>query len=324
MKIIKYLISRTTLLTPKFWHDGTAIPQARTLFNYRKFWFFSISLRSLVSLVPLVVLFLFTYMLENKAIKNENYLLAVRLTSNTRLTLTYFLEERRDALKFIVQESEVDKLKEYDMLTQILHNLQMGFGSFVDIGLIDDSGWQANYSGPFNLKGKNYRNQDWFIKCVEAGSYVSDVFLGYRKLPHMIVALKWPTPNGSFYILRATLDIKKLIEMLSSLELSQKSEAFLCNRGGILQTPSKYYGALLQKMDLPIPEYSKYSQVFETVDKMGNPILIGYAFIENSPFILMLVKQSEEIKKGWNSIRQEINWFFAVSVVFTLIIVVGI
>ena len=321
MNLIKYIIMQCK---PRFWNGGTATTHDQNLFNYRRFWFFSVFLRALVSLVPIAILFIFTYMLENKAIRNESHLRTVRLTSNTRRTISYFLEERVDALRFIVQEKKLKTLKSKDELFYILRNLQMGFGGFVDLGLINDSGLQINYAGPFHLKARNYSNQGWFIKSIEAGSYVSDVFLGYRKLPHMIVALKWPMPNGSFYILRATLDIKMPIKILSSLELSKKSEAFLCNREGLLQTPSKYYGDVLTKIDLPIPEYSRHSQVMEAVDKAGNSIMIGYAYIENSPYILMLVKRSKEMMKGWYSIRQEINWFFGVSAIITLFVVLGI
>ena len=281
-------------------------------------------MRASVSLVPLAILFMFTYMQENKAIRNENYLQTVRLTSNTRRTLTYFLEERLDALNFIIQEEKYETLNDYDSLSYILRSLQRGFGGFIDLGLIDDSGLQSNYVGPFNLKNKNYSDQKWFISCVKNGSYLSDVFLGYRKLPHMIIALKRPKQNGSFYILRATLDIKKLIQILSSLELSPKSEAFLSNRQGVLQTPSKYYGELLKRIELPIPAYSKQSQVMETTDKVGNRIQIGYAYIENSPYILMLVNRNIEIMEGWYFIRKEINWVFGVSVIVTLIVVLGI
>ncbi len=324
MRQVNHLTTFLTQFKPRFWHSGKADGQGQTLFNYRRFWLFSITLRSLVSLVPLVILFVFTYMLESKAIRNENYLQTIRLTSNTRRTLTYFLEERLDALKFITQKSKV--LTDYHSveLSDTLQDLKMGFGGFVDLGLIDTEGRQINYAGPFNLKDKNYSDQDWFKKCIENGSYISDVFLGHRKLPHLIVALRWSTQQGDIYLLRATLDVKKLIQILSSLELSARSDAFLINHAGLVQTPSKYYGELLKKTSLPIPEFSEHTQVMESVDSAGHPILIGYAYIENSPYILMLVKRSHEIMKGWNTIRREINWFFGISVIATLIVVLGI
>jgi signal transduction histidine kinase len=140
----------------------------------------------------------------------------------------------------------------------------------------------------------------------------------------MIIALKWPMQNGSFYVLRSTLDIKNFIQILSSLGLSRKSDAFLCNREGLLQTPSKYYGKILERIDLPIPEYSPHSEVIETMDKTGIPILIGYAYIENSPYILMLVEQKKEIMIGWYSLRKEIIWFFAGCTIVTIIAALSI
>jgi signal transduction histidine kinase len=256
--------------------------------------------------------------------RDENHLRAARITSNTRRTITYFVEERLDALRFIIQEKELRYLKSDVELHYLLRDLKTAFGGLVDIGLIDSSGVQVNYAGPFDLTGKNYSHQEWFSKCAGNGAYVSDVFMGYRMRPHMIIALRWVLGDGTCYILRTTLDIKKLIEILSSLELSEKSDAFLINRHGLLQTPSKYYGEIFRKVKLPIPEYSPRTKVMEAEDLTGEPILIGYAYIENSPYILMLVKRSEEIMKGWYSLRNHILLLFCGSTLGILIVIYGL
>ena len=321
MKLFSHIIAR---FKPTFWNIETSTSNYQILFDYRKFWLFSILLRVTISVVPLVIFLIINFSLARTALTNENKLRTVRITSNTKRTISYFLEERLDALKFILKETEFERIKNPVGLSSILQNLKMGFGGFADLGLIDESGMQINYAGPFDLVGKNYREQKWFMECVNTGSYISDVFLGYRKLPHMIIALKWPMQNGSFYVLRSTLDIKNFIQILSSLELSRKSDAFLCNREGLLQTPSKYYGKILERIDLPIPEYSPHSEVLETMDKTGIPILIGYAYIENSPYILMLVKQSKEIMIGWYSLRNEMSWFFLGCTIVTIIAALSI
>jgi signal transduction histidine kinase len=246
------------------------------------------------------------------------------VTSNARRAVTFFLEERLDALRFLTKEMKFETFKDSVELAEILRNLKIGFGGFVDLGLINSAGVQISYAGPFDLEGKIYSDQDWYIRSVEAGSFVSDVFRGYRGLPHMIIASKTALENGAFYILRATLDMKKLAQMLSSLEISKKTDIFLSNHEGLLQTPSRYYGDPLESIKLPIPGYSLHSQSLETQDKAGNRILLGYAYIENSPFILMLVKRSKEIMEGWHSIRKEINWFFAASVIVILLLVFSI
>ncbi len=321
MKLFNHIIAR---FKPTFWNIETSTSNYQILFNYRNFWLFSIFLRVTISVVPLVIFLIINFSLARTALRNENKLRTVRTTSNTKRTISYFLEERLNALKFILKETEFERIKNPVGLSSILQNLKMGFGGFADLGLIDESGMQINYAGPFDLLGKNYREQKWFLECCNTGSYISDVFLGYRKLPHMIIALKWPMQNGSFYVLRSTLDIKNFIQILSSLELSRKSDAFLCNREGLLQTPSKYYGKILERIDLPIPEYSPHSEVIETMDKTGIPILIGSAYIENSPYILMLVKQSKEIMIGWYSLRNEMIWFFSACTIVTIIAALGI
>ena len=321
MKLFNHIIAR---FKPTFWNIQTSTSSYQILFNYRRFWLFSIFLRVTISVVPLVIFLIINFSLARTALRNENKLRTVRITSNAKRTISYFLEERLNALKFVLKETEFERIKNAVGLSSILQNLKMGFGGFADLGLIDESGMQVNYAGPYDLVGKNYRAQEWFIKCVNTGSYISDVFLGYRKLPHMIIALKWPVQNGSFYVLRSTLDIKNFIQILSSLGLSRKSDAFLCNREGLLQTPSKYYGEILERIDLPIPEYSPHSEVIETMDKTGTPILIGYAYIENSPYILMLVKQKKEIMIGWYSLRKEMIWFFAGCIIVTIIAALGI
>ncbi len=321
MKISLDLLAK---FKPRFLDSGAPAAPDAVLFNYRKFWLFSILLRASVSLIPMSILLIFSYTMENQAIRNENRLQTVRVTSNARRTVTFFLEERLDALRFLTKEMKFETLKDSVQLAEILRNLKIGFGGFVDLGLINSAGLQISYAGPFDLAGKIYRDQNWWTKCIEAGSFVSDVFRGYRGLPHMIIASKMSLENQDFYILRATLDMKKLVQVLSSLDISKKGDAFLCNREGFLQTPSRYYGRPLERMELPLPEYSPHSGVLETRDKAGNRILLGHAYIENSPYVLMVVKQSEEILEGWRSIRKEINWFFAVSVILLLLLVFGI
>ncbi len=295
---------------PKFWRVEISPYNTQILFNYRRFWILSIFLRFVISFAPLVIFLIMNLSLSRTALQNENYLRTLRLTSNARRTITYFLEERLDALKFIIQETEFQRLKDPAGLASILYNLKMGFGGFVDVGLIDDSGIQINYAGPFDLSGKNYRDQKWFKTCYETGASISDVFLGYRKLPHLIAVVKGAERHGSSYMLRATLDITKIIQMVSSLDLSEKSEAFLCNREGLLQTPSKNYGEILKQIHLKIPEYSPHTEVITGKDNAGNSLLIGYAYIEKSPYILMLVKQNQYVMKNWYSLRKEMFWLF--------------
>ncbi|MFP4446198.1 MAG: cache domain-containing protein, partial [Desulfosudaceae bacterium] len=275
-------ISRTflALFWPKFLRPRRSRTVSTYLFNYKQVWLISFFLVIVFCLLPLTIFLMVNSRLSHRAIENESHLHTLRLTSNARRTITYFFEERMDALRYIIQKEKYETLTNQENLSYILGNLKMGFGGFLDLGVIKSNGVQVSYTGPFELTGKQYSDQEWFINCVERGSYLSDVFMGYRQEPHMILAIKSPLQNGDFYILRATLDIQQVIRIFSSLDLVQKSDAFICNQEGRLQTPSRYYGDMLEKMNLPVPPYTEHSRVHEDSDTSGKPILIGYAYIE--------------------------------------------
>jgi len=40
--------------------------------------------------------------------------------------------------------------------------LKVNLKAIVDMGIIDDKGIQLLYTGPYNLKGKDYSQADWF------------------------------------------------------------------------------------------------------------------------------------------------------------------
>ena len=105
------------------------------------------------------------------------------MASNTRRALSYFLEERRNALEFLVERESVTQLREPERLMELLAALKNSFGGFVDLGLIDGSGRQEAYVGPYELTGKDYSGQPWFENTLEKGAYTSQVFLGYRDEP---------------------------------------------------------------------------------------------------------------------------------------------
>jgi len=40
------------------------------------------------------------------------------------------------------------------------------------------------------LVGKDYAKAPWFKEVLKKGQYISDIFLGHRRIPHFIIALK--------------------------------------------------------------------------------------------------------------------------------------
>ncbi|MBU0513266.1 MAG: cache domain-containing protein, partial [Proteobacteria bacterium] len=293
-------------LWPKFWAHQERVNPYQTFTNYRRIWFLSVFLLASASLVPLTTVTLIDYELNRRAVRLEAVLRTDRLTSNLRRSLTYFFNERLSALKFTVHEESNRNLRDSDHLKVVLKNLKRGFGGFTDLGVIDATGNQVAYAGPFKLTGKNYRGQAWFVECGLRGTYISEVFMGYRDVPHMIIAVRATLPDGSFYILRATLDTDRLIQTLYSFGQEEYRDVFLINRAGVIQTPSKYHGQPFQKLDLPVPPFSLRTKAIETVDRNGRRILVGYAYISDSPYILLLIKAKAQMMQTWFNLRMNL------------------
>jgi len=296
-----------------------------TFANYDKIWIIGILLLGLTALVPLIAVTILHYQLIQKSVDSELILRTERVASNARRAVTFFMEERLNALRFIVNEIEYAQLVDSLQLSEILRNLKLGFGGLSDLSVIAPSGFQVAYAGPFKLEGKNYSDQLWFIECRKHNFYVSEIFRGYRDVPHIIIAVKSYRKDGSFFILRATLETERLIQTLTAYETGKHADIFLISRSGIIQTPSKHYGSIFEKIDMPLPEYSPRTEALITTDDRKQSVITGYAFIStqiaDTPFILMVIKQKGGMMDIWKELHFKINWFVGAGAMVILIVI---
>jgi signal transduction histidine kinase len=155
------------------------------------------------------------------------------------------------------------------------------------------------------------------------GVYISKVFLGHRHLPHFVIAVSFDTDTAASFVLRATIDTDNIVRQIGALATHPSNDAFLIDQEGILQTPSRFYGKALEPCPLPVPPLSTHAEVLETQDEEGTPLIIGYAFIEHSPFVLMLLRQPGSLQVGWLSLRRDLALFLAISIILILAVVFG-
>ena len=297
-----------------------------TFKDYRRIWGIGIILLGVTALVPLIVVTVIHYRLIQKSVDWELISRTERLASNARRAVSFFLEERLDALQFTVNELDYEQMTSPGRLSEVLRHLKLGFGGLTDLNVIDHTGNQVAYAGPFSgLKGRDYNGQRWFIESQKHNYYVSEIFRGYRKVPHMIIAVKSFRNDGTFFILRATLETDRLIKTLSSHKTGAHSEIFLVSRSGIIQTPSKYYGGIFQKMSLPLPAFSPRTQAVMVSDDQKRSIIMGYAFIStriaDTPFIIVVIKQKAMMMQVWRKLRTNMNWFVGFCILVFLVVV---
>lgn len=313
-----------SMLRPDFWdHEDVAAGPYKHLFNFRRMWKSTVILTALVALTPLVFMTVVGYKVNQQAIESDISYQTARLVSNTRRSVSFFLAERKSALNFIDKDNSYAALSDPMRLTALLDNLKKGFGGFTDLGVIDAGGLQHCYVGPYHLTGINYSDQDWFRDLLESGTHISEVFLGFRQQPHLVLAVKHDLPDGSFYVLRASIDTQKFNDLLAEVEVSGQGDVFLATREGILQTPSRFFGNALNRLPLEVPAVAEKTQVMGT-HLQAEPLVIGYAFIQETPFVLMAVKKKAALMEPWYETRRKLIVFSAISITVIVLVVIGV
>ena len=290
--------------------------------RYIKLWRFAIILTSMISIIPLIVMTLFNYYHDQRAFSSEMNYKVSQILSNNKRTLEFLIEERQSALNLIVTEKKLEDLCSDESLTLILRNLNQAFPGYIDLGIINTGGDQLYYSGPYDLKGKNYKDQQWFHEVTLRGIYVSNVFMGYRNFPHFVITIKQENAPGDYFILRATIDMELINEQIYALDLDNETDAFIVNSEGILQTASRFYGGVLEKTSIDIPLHSRNSVVIDEVESGRRMVTRGYAYIQGTPFILMASTRIQNPLEHWISRRSELVWFVVIAMIIIFVIVV--
>lgn len=129
-------------------------------------------------------------------------------------------------------------------------------GDIVDLQVIDVTGTQHAYVGPYlaKIEGKKYDDAAWFRETLISGVHISDVFTGYRNTPHFVVAVTDPLKN---YVLRATINSSIFNSLLHSAQLGPNGDAFIVNHAGELQTPSLLGRTTLSETDKKLISFDK-------------------------------------------------------------------
>jgi len=198
----------------------------------------------LVPAIPFLASLAIGYSSYRASMERSAFHVAERIAEDHAILISSFLDERRIDLESILSTVPVTSLLEQDQLDRVFQSLQRTSKTFIDIGLIDENGVQKSYAGPFDLVGKQYSHQPWFSKTLQSGSYVSDVYLGYRHRPHFTVAVAAGEGKGR-WVLRATVDQGLFGDLVQGVSIGETGEAFIVNDAAVLQTIKRSGGTIL-------------------------------------------------------------------------------
>jgi two-component system NtrC family sensor kinase len=275
-----------------------------------------------LTIVPLFMMALINYHQYQSSLKQEMIEPTKLLVSKTRHSFEFFLNERQSLIKSISYFYSLNDLCDEKRLNHILFILKKEFVGFVDLGLINGSdGRQMCYVGPYNLLGKNYANQDWFQEVTLKGTYISDVFMGYRKFPHIAIAVQRLEENGKSWILRTTIDTTMFDNLIAAMGLDAESDAFILNKEGIFQTNSRLYGKVLEQCPLKIPTGGQATYVDERKDPSGKDVFLTYTHFSYPDYTLVIVKPKSTVLKTWYALKSDLFLVFLASSVLIVIVV---
>ncbi|MBW2029837.1 MAG: hypothetical protein JRJ03_07780 [Deltaproteobacteria bacterium] len=164
-------------------------------------------------------------------------------------TIDGFFEARIRELRLLSSNLSLESFSKAETLEAVFHSLRSEVPCFTDLGVVDEDGRHLAYVGPYDLISRNYKETEWFRSVMEQGEYVSDLFLGFRNEPHLIIAVKTEGDGGA-WVLRATVDGEYLDRMVSSIDISGSGEAFLINREGVFQSNPSAGKGLMTRFEL--------------------------------------------------------------------------
>jgi two-component system NtrC family sensor kinase len=202
-----------------------------------------------------------------------------------------YLSEQLHTLEMIARTNSLAELRDPANLRAVFEAVgEVHREVFTDLGVISQDGRHLAYVGPFDLMERDYSQAEWFQTVMARGSIVSDVFLGFRQAPHSVIAVRATSPQG-WWILRATLDNRRLYELVRSLEVGSGGDAFIVNRAGAYQTPSRTGEVLGQStfVDPPVHPAVRDQRV-----RFGDQTVRQVTTWINSDHWLLVVQQPEE------------------------------
>ncbi|MBF0327762.1 MAG: ATP-binding protein [Nitrospirae bacterium] len=271
----------------------------------------------LVTIVPLSITTALSYFQYRSLIRQETIHNAQWNAESTRQGIESFIDKLRAMIQVVSESYKYKDLSVQENLDKVFENLKSKNKGIVDLSVIGPDGVQRAYSGPFNLKGKDYSDSIWYKKTLTRKVYVSEVFLGYRNVPHFVIAIsKKVTGENGYWVLRASIDTDTLDQFLAGVRNENLVDAFLINNKGALQSSSNHYGNVSSQSPVSVDRLPKNKDILTVENSQGTKSMVNVvAQINETPWFLVLEQYGYADKKTWVLFKRELLVIYVVSFV---------
>nr|WP_320190989.1 ATP-binding protein [uncultured Desulfobacter sp.] len=251
-------------------------------------------------MIPFIIALGISFYFFSSALDKSTQASLERILTDHRKMIESFLLERKSDLELITRAYTFEDIMADKAITTICQSLQKRSPAFVDLGLFDEAGNHLKYSGSFALAGKSYTQEPWFQKTMLRGFYISDIFLGYRNIPHFVVAVR-KTENNRTWVLRATIDTVFFDSMVSGVRIGKTGEAYILNNEGVAQTARRSGDIALLDRDPAFgwmnEQFSSSQQTFQLSPK-GQPFIYAVSKLANKSWYLVVRQEKQDAYKA--------------------------
>lgn len=247
----------------------------------------------IIPVIPFILVLLTGFYYFSNSLQRNTESKITRVAEGHSQMIDSFLRERLGDLQLIMDTYGYDRLVNQATIDHVFENLQKTTNAFVDLSVFNEEGVHVAYHGPFELLGKVYREYFWYKDVVKEGRYISDMFLGYRKIPHIIIALRQQRPVGT-WVIRATIDTDYFNNTVENVRIGKTGEAYVLNKEGQYQSQPRSGGKLMAED----PDASKYlmphegTRTFTGEDSTGERYLYATVWLKEKDWVLV-VRQAE-------------------------------
>lgn len=281
--------------------------QAKDYPYFRRVWNTVVVTLLAATFIPLLVIGGVIYAYTTSVLKEKTFEILQAEVFQQKTAIDRFLAERTRELQLISRNLSLWQLSQPGVLHGLFTKLYQESPYFVDLGIIDDHGRQVAYAGPYDLLSKTYQNSDWYIHTLAHQVYISDVFLGFRNIPHSVIAVKHTSSEGN-WIVRATIDGSYLEKIVKEISYQKKGDAYLINRKGIFQTMPRKFGKVMAQSEMG--EINHHEGV--KLEEYNRGIRLS-TWLENVPWVSVVEIDKKEAFATLYRVRQLVIYIFILS-----------
>ncbi|TKB24399.1 hypothetical protein FCL47_18110 [Desulfopila sp. IMCC35006] len=307
--------------------------------SYKKFSRGLSLLLTILVLVPLTIISILSHYQYKQLLQKDELTQLMLNLEQAQSTIELLVSKLQSSVRLVARDDRYQDLIDPKNLKALFVRLQKEHPDFADIEIIDSEGMQKSYVGPYHLKAQNYRDQTWYQEVLLRGVYISNVFSGFRQVPHFVIAIsrKHPKQEGS-WVLRVTIDGKTLQRFVDTISTTSVDDIFLVDAKNIAQTRPQQYGEIgkenvLYSVDKTIS--SDISRFLSTHNKIlpeasdlivlknfnGQEVLHASVPLKGTPWRIDMVKRLYLQGDAWSSFKIRLDTIFLCCAIVAIFVI---